>query len=45
MSTNIAKDSLDETARIARDLIRFDTSNFGGGKSNGETEAAEYVAA
>jgi acetylornithine deacetylase/succinyl-diaminopimelate desuccinylase-like protein len=45
MSTNIEKDSLDETARIARDLIRFDTSNFGSGKSNGETEAAEYVAA
>jgi acetylornithine deacetylase/succinyl-diaminopimelate desuccinylase-like protein len=40
-----ASDSLDETALIARDLIRFDTSNFGAGKSNGETEAAEYVAA
>ena len=36
---------LDDTARIARDLIRFDTSNFGGGKSNGEADAAEYVAA
>jgi acetylornithine deacetylase/succinyl-diaminopimelate desuccinylase-like protein len=35
---------LDETARIARDLIRFDTTNYVGGKSNGETEAAEYVA-
>jgi acetylornithine deacetylase/succinyl-diaminopimelate desuccinylase-like protein len=35
---------LDETATIARDLIRFDTSNYGGGRSNGETEAAEYVA-
>jgi len=45
MSSQNAKDSLDETARIARDLIRFDTSNFGAGKSNGETEAAEYVAA
>ncbi|GAB2818821.1 M20/M25/M40 family metallo-hydrolase [Alpinimonas psychrophila] len=45
MPTHIAKDSLDETALIARDLIRFDTSNFGSGKSNGETEAAEYVAA
>jgi acetylornithine deacetylase/succinyl-diaminopimelate desuccinylase-like protein len=36
---------LDDTAIIARDLIRFDTSNFGGGKSNGETDAAEYLAA
>lgn len=35
---------LDETALIARDLIRFDTSNYGDGKSNGETDAAEYVA-
>ncbi|MET4782545.1 acetylornithine deacetylase/succinyl-diaminopimelate desuccinylase-like protein [Glaciihabitans sp. UYNi722] len=38
-------DSLDATARIARDLIRFDTTNFGEGRSNGETDAAEYVAA
>src|SRR5690606_10000468 len=29
--------------RVAQDLIRFDTSNFGGGKANGEREAAEYV--
>ena len=36
---------LDATARIARDLIRFDTTNYGGGKSNGETDAAEYVSA
>ncbi|WP_394771335.1 M20/M25/M40 family metallo-hydrolase [Lacisediminihabitans sp.] len=36
---------LDDTALIARDLIRFDTSNFGEGRSNGETDAAEYVAA
>ncbi len=34
---------LEETARIAQDLIRFDTSNYGAGKSNGETEAAEYL--
>ncbi|MDQ1589085.1 MAG: hypothetical protein QOJ77_2250 [Microbacteriaceae bacterium] len=34
---------LDETAVIARDLIRFDTTNYGEGKSNGETDAAEYV--
>src|SRR5450830_865883 len=38
-------DALDDTALIARDLIRFDTSNFGEGRSNGETDAAEYVAA
>ncbi len=36
---------LDETAVIARDLIRFDTTNYGEGKSNGEVEAAEYLAA
>ncbi|MFF2369326.1 M20/M25/M40 family metallo-hydrolase [Agromyces sp. NPDC058110] len=36
---------LEETARIARDLIRFDTSNYGGGRANGEREAAEYVEA
>ena len=36
---------LDETAIIARDLIRFDTTNYGEGKSNGETDAAEYVEA
>ncbi|PWC07903.1 M20/M25/M40 family metallo-hydrolase [Mycetocola zhujimingii] len=35
---------LDETVRLARDLIRMDTTNYGGGKSNGETIAAEYVA-
>lgn len=36
---------LDETALITRDLIRFDTTNFGEGRSNGEADAAEYVAA
>jgi acetylornithine deacetylase/succinyl-diaminopimelate desuccinylase-like protein len=36
---------LEETARIAQDLIRFDTTNYGEGKSNGETEAAEYLGA
>ncbi|MDJ0335058.1 M20/M25/M40 family metallo-hydrolase [Salinibacterium sp. G-O1] len=36
---------LESTASIARDLIRFDTSNYGDGKSNGETEAAEYLGA
>jgi acetylornithine deacetylase/succinyl-diaminopimelate desuccinylase-like protein len=36
---------LEATARIARDLIRFDTTNFGEGVSNGETDAAEYLGA
>ena len=36
---------LEETAAIARDLIRFDTTNYGEGKANGEREAAEYVEA
>ena len=45
MVTETPDDELDTTARIARDLIRMDTTNFGGGKSNGETDAAEYVAA
>jgi acetylornithine deacetylase/succinyl-diaminopimelate desuccinylase-like protein len=37
--------TLEETARIARDLIRFDTTNYGEGRSNGEADAAEYVGA
>ena len=32
-----------ETLTIARDLIRIDTSNFGGGDAVGEEVAAEYV--
>ncbi|MDQ2661266.1 MAG: M20/M25/M40 family metallo-hydrolase [Actinomycetota bacterium] len=36
---------LEETAMIARDLIRIDTSNYGEGTANGEREAAEYVEA
>lgn len=36
---------LPEVVRIARDLIRIDTSNFGAGRANGEREAAEYVGA
>jgi len=39
------EEQLDDTARIARDLIRFDTTNYGEGRSKGETEAAEYVGA
>ncbi len=41
----MATEQLDDTARIARDLIRFDTTNYGEGRSKGETEAAEYVGA
>ena len=40
-----SESDLDETAIIARDLIRFDTSNYGDGKAEPEREAAEYVAA
>jgi acetylornithine deacetylase/succinyl-diaminopimelate desuccinylase-like protein len=36
---------LEETTRIAQDLMRIDTTNFGEGRSNGETEAAEYLGA
>lgn len=36
---------LPEVVAVARDLIRFDTSNWGGGRANGEREAAEYVGA
>ncbi|PJJ63241.1 M20/M25/M40 family metallo-hydrolase [Compostimonas suwonensis] len=45
MSPETAETGLEETASIARDLIRFDTTNYGEGRSKGETEAAEYVAA
>ena len=34
---------LEATAAIAQQLIRFDTSNYGEGVSNGETVAAEYL--
>ncbi|MCG7309753.1 M20/M25/M40 family metallo-hydrolase [Brachybacterium sp. ACRRE] len=34
----------DEAVQITRDLIRIDTSNFGGNKGPGEREAADYVA-
>ncbi|CAN5172304.1 M20/M25/M40 family metallo-hydrolase [soil metagenome] len=45
MPADTAAEPLEETAAIAADLIRFDTSNYGEGKSNGEAEAAEYLAA
>ncbi|MCK1797966.1 M20/M25/M40 family metallo-hydrolase [Streptomyces sp. XM4193] len=34
----------DEVVDLCRDLIRIDTSNFGGGEARGERAAAEYVA-
>ena len=40
----ISEPVLSETARIARDLIRFDTSNRGEGDANPEAEAAAYTA-
>jgi acetylornithine deacetylase/succinyl-diaminopimelate desuccinylase-like protein len=33
-----------DTVEFCSQLIRFDTSNFGGGESRGEREAAEWVA-
>ncbi|MCK9914231.1 MULTISPECIES: M20/M25/M40 family metallo-hydrolase [Microbacterium] len=36
---------LPEVIRLARDLIRLDTTNWGGGRSEGEREAAEFVGA
>lgn len=38
-------DDLPEVARIARDLIRIDTTNWGEGRARGEREAAEYIGA
>lgn len=38
-------DSVPEVAQLAADLIRIDTTNFGGGEARGEREAAEYVGA
>ncbi len=37
--------NLPEVVAVARDLIRFDTTNHGGGRAAGEREAAEYVGA
>ena len=41
----MSEQQLPEVARIARDLIRIDTTNYGGGRTEGEREAAEYVGA
>lgn len=35
----------DPTVQLTRDLIRFDTTNFGEGKSKGEREAAHFLRA
>lgn len=43
MSETLRDGRLSETVRIARDLIRMDTSNRGGGDANPEAAAAEYV--
>src|SRR5579875_1513448 len=40
-----ASDLVRDAVRACRTLIRFDTSNFGGGSCRGEREAAEWVAA
>jgi len=41
----MSETELPEVVRVARDLIRIDTSNYGGGNAKGEREAAEYVGA
>lgn len=43
MSETLRDGQLSETVRIARDLIRMDTSNRGGGDANPEAAAAAYV--
>ena len=45
MSIETTEHELSETARIARDLIRIDTTNRGGGDAEPERPAADYVAA
>ncbi|WP_159498838.1 M20/M25/M40 family metallo-hydrolase [Microbacterium sp. 18062] len=44
-SADTGEAALPEVARLARDLIRIDTTNYGGGRALGEREAAEYVGA
>ncbi|WP_221584138.1 M20/M25/M40 family metallo-hydrolase [Microbacterium sp. G2-8] len=41
----MSESPLPDVVRIARDLIRIDTTNYGGGNAKGEREAAEYVGA
>lgn len=42
-STHASAEPLAEVVRVAQDLIRFDTTNWGGGRARGEREAAGYV--
>lgn len=44
-SHDASHNGLPEVARVARDLIRIDTTNWGEGRARGEREAAEYVGA
>ncbi len=44
MTTHSSDHELSETVRVARDLIRIDTTNRGGGDAEPERPAAEYVA-
>jgi len=41
----LPSDPAGEVVRLTSDLIRLDTSNYGGGEAKGEREAAEYIAA
>src|SRR3954452_10632386 len=43
--TTAAPEPLPEVATVARDLLRMNTVNWGGGRSEGEREAAEYLEA
>src|SRR4051812_24236605 len=45
MTTAREDETLPEVAEVARDLIRMNTVNWGGGRSEGEREAAEYLEA
>ncbi|WGX94239.1 M20/M25/M40 family metallo-hydrolase [Nocardioides sp. L-11A] len=44
MAASTAHDVAGEVVDLCRDLIRIDTSNYGGGESTGERKAAEHVA-
>ena len=41
----LPSDPAGEVVRLTSDLIRLDTSNYGGGEAKGERDAAEYIAA
>lgn len=43
MGTLDGMSAAERTVEILQDLLRIDTSNFGGGRAVGETVAAEYV--